>query len=97
MWMRPSPPRISWASRAWLIAALDRVADQLLVALHPVAALKDQRHVLAVVVEQVGIDAGEGADPAGGGPGAGRAAVAHGDTLAAFDQRPDLGPESTIG
>ena len=51
-------------------AALDRVGDQLLVPLEPVAATEDQRDVVAVLVDRVGIDAGEGADPAGRGPGA---------------------------
>ena len=69
---------------------LDRVADQLLVALQPGLAAVDQRHQLAALVDIVAVDAGEGADAAGRRPGAAAEPVRDRDALAAFDQRPDL-------
>ena len=88
--MRPSPLPGRVGEPRLADPALDRVGDQLLVALEPVAAAEDQRDVLAVLVDHVRIDAREGADAAGRGPGAGRAAAADGDALAALDQRPDF-------
>ena len=71
-------------------AAPDGVVDELLVALLAGAAAIDLRDGPAVLVVVVGIDAGEGADTAGGGPGARAQAVGHADPLAPFDQGQDL-------
>ena len=78
-------------------AALDRVGDQLLVPLEAVAPAEHAGHVLAVRVEHVGVHAREGSDPAGRGPGPGRAAVADRDSLAPLDQGPDLGTRQDHG
>src|SRR5262249_33280731 len=70
--------------------ALDRVGDQLLMALAPglpAILLQDQPPLL---VKGIGIDAGEGADPPALRPGARALAVGDRDALAALDQRKDL-------
>ena len=51
----------------------------------------------AVLVVEVGVDAGERADAAGRRPGAGRHTGSDGDALAAFDQRQDLGTRHADG
>ena len=71
-------------------AAPDRVVDELLVTLLSRAPAIDLRHGTALLVVGIGVDAGEGADAAGGGPGAGTQAVGHADALAPFDQGQDL-------
>ena len=73
-------------------AAPDRVVDQLLVPLLAGAAAVGLRNRPAALVVVIGIDAGKGADTAGGGPGAGAQAVGHADALAALDQGQDLAP-----
>ena len=73
-------------------AAPDGVVDELLVALLAGAAAIDLRNGPAVLVVVVGIDAGEGADTAGGGPGARAQAVGHTDALAPFDYGQNLAP-----
>jgi hypothetical protein len=68
----------------------DGVADQLLVALAPGAPQVALRDLFTGLVDAVGVDAREGADPATGGPGTRTFAVRHGDALAAFDERQHL-------
>src|SRR5205814_10528135 len=75
-----------------LDAAGDRVGDQLLMPLAAGAAEIDLRDQLAFVVVAVGIDAGEGADPARGGPCAGTLAVRDRDAFAPPAERQDLAP-----
>src|SRR5262249_26280164 len=72
--------------------ARDRVADQLLVTLAARPAVIELRLPPALLVEAVGIDAREGADPARGRPGARALAVRDRDALAAFHQRQHLAP-----
>ena len=71
-------------------AAVDGVGDQLLVAIASGTATINLRNDLALVVERIGVDAGEGPDTAGGGKGAGAAPVGNRDALAAFDDRQHL-------
>src|SRR6266567_2318528 len=73
-----------------LNAAGDGVGHQLLVALAPGAAEIKLRDWLAGLVVAVGVDAGERADPARGGPGARTLAVRDRNALAAFDKRQHL-------
>src|SRR5690349_8541932 len=75
-----------------LDAAGNRVGDELLMSLAPGAAVIDLRDQLAVLVVAVGVDAGEGADPARGGPGPRTLAIRDRDALAAFDERQGLAP-----
>ena len=78
-------------------AALDRIGDELLMALAPGLAVIGLLDELAVLVEGIGIDAGEGADAAARGPGARTLAVGDRDTLAALDQREDLAARDDDG
>src|SRR5215469_632526 len=71
-------------------AAGDGVADQLLMTLGAGATEIDLLLRLAGLVGAIGIDAGEGADAARRGPGAGTLAIRHRDALAALDQRQHL-------
>src|SRR5579875_1667234 len=73
-------------------AAGDRVGDQLLVSLAPGAAVIDLPDKLAAFGVAVGVDPGERADPAGGGPGARAFPIRNRDALAALDERQDLAP-----
>src|SRR5947208_16619292 len=75
-----------------LDAAGDRVGDQLLMPLTAGAAEIDLRDQLALVVVAVGIDAGEGADPARGGPCPGALPVRDPDASVSPDDRPDPQP-----
>src|SRR5581483_496358 len=77
-----------------LDAAGNRVRDQLLMALAPGTALVDLRNALAGLAVAVGVDAGERADPARGGPRARALAVRNRDALAAFHQRQHLAPRN---
>src|SRR3546814_8295263 len=63
--------------------AADRMRDQFLVAFPARTAEIDLRDQYAVVVERIGVDAGEGADAAGLGPGPEAFAVGNGNALAA--------------
>src|SRR4029077_14539071 len=78
-------------------AALDRIGDELLMALAPGLAVIGLLDELAVLVEGIGIDAGEGADSAARGPGARALAVGDRDALAALDQREDLAARDDNG
>jgi hypothetical protein len=69
---------------------LDRVGDELFVALTSGAATVDDGDERAILVEGVGIDSGERTDAAARRPGARRFAVRDRDALAAFYQRQDL-------
>src|SRR5439155_26866147 len=71
-------------------AAADRIGDQLLMTLAPCLAVVDLGQQIAIGIEGIRIDAGECSHPATGGPGTRTLAVGYRDTLAAFDQRPDL-------
>src|SRR5262249_31052030 len=73
-------------------AAGDGVGDQLFVPFAPGTAVVDLRDRLAEPVKAVGVDPGEGADSAGGRPGARALAVRHRNALTAFDQRQYLVP-----
>src|SRR3546814_2853979 len=74
--------------------AADRMRDQFLVAFPARTAEIELRDQDAVVVERIGVDAGEGADAAGLGPGPGAFAVGNGNALAAFDQRQHIAPRN---
>ena len=78
-------------------AALDRVFDQFAVAFAPRVAAVDHRDIVAVVVQQLRVDAGKGAGAAGRRPGAGAFTVRHGDALAALDQRQHLAARQPDG
>src|SRR5439155_20535932 len=73
-----------------LNAAGDRIGDQLLVPLAPGTPRIELRDQFAAFVVAVGVDPGERADPARGGPSAGTLAIGDRDALAAFDQRQGL-------
>ena len=68
MWMRPCAVRALVGDAGLMDAAGDGEANQLLMALAPGAAVIDLGHSSPVLVEAVGIDAGEGADAAGRPP-----------------------------
>src|SRR3546814_16600960 len=74
--------------------AADRMRDQFLVAFPARTAEIELRDQDAVVVERIGVDAGEGADAAGLGPGPGAFAVGNGNALADLDQRQPLTPRN---
>src|SRR6185369_9769558 len=78
-------------------AALDRIGDELLVALAPRLAVIGLLDELAVLVEGIGIDAREGADAPARGPGARTLAVGDRDALAALDQGKDLAARDDDG
>ena len=80
-----------------LDAAGDRIGDQLLMPLAPGAPGIELRDQFAGLVVAVGVDPGEGADPAGGRPGARALAIRDRDALAAFDQRQRLAPGNHQG
>src|SRR5262249_6968524 len=71
-------------------AAADRIGDQLLMPFAPRLAVIDLRDQVAIGIERVGIDAGEGAYAVARRPGAGTLAVGDGDAFAALDERPDF-------
>ncbi len=73
-----------------LHGAFDRIGDQLFMARGARLAEIELGNEIAVDVIAVRIDGGDGADAAGGGPGAGAGMIGHGDALAALDQRPHL-------
>src|SRR4029077_15236436 len=73
-----------------LDAAGDRVGGELLVPLTAGVARIDLRGQVAGLAVTVGVDAGKGADPGRGGPGAGTLAVRDRNALAALYQRQHL-------
>ena len=77
--------------------ALDRVGDQLVVALAPRLAAVDLPDDLTVLVEMVGVDARERAHAPGRGPSAGAFAVRDRNALAAFDDGQDLAARNQQG
>ena len=70
--------------------AVDRIFDQLFVAVATGQRLIDLRDDAPLRVVAVGIDRGDGADAAGRRPRAAAGVVGRADALAAFDQRPDF-------
>ena len=72
--------------------AVDRVADQLLVPLAPGQRMVDLGDDPPFGVVAVGVDRGDGADAAGGGPGARAQCVGRRHALAALDQRQHFAP-----
>src|SRR6185369_15174077 len=70
--------------------AIDRIFDQLFVAVAAGERLVDLRDDAAFGVVAVGVDRADGADTAGGRPGARASMVCRRHALAAFDQRPDF-------
>ena len=70
--------------------ALDGIIDELFMALFSCPATIDLRNGFAIAVVGIGIDAREGADRAGRGPGAGRQAIGHANAFAAFNQGQDF-------
>ena len=71
-------------------AALDAVADQLFEAFDAGRLRVDLRDRVAVLVIAVGIDRADSTDAASSSPGAGAHVIGGGNTLAAFDERPDF-------
>ena len=71
-------------------AALDAVAHQLFEAFDAGRLRVDLRDRVAVLVIAVGIDRADCSDAASSGPGAGTHVIGGGNTLAAFDERPDF-------
>src|SRR6202012_6007051 len=70
--------------------AVDRIFDQLFVAVAAGPCFIDLGDDASLGVIAVRIDRRNRADAAGRGPGAGACMVRRADALAAFDQRPDL-------
>src|SRR3546814_10534949 len=88
------PPRSTRTDTLFPYTTLFRSRDQFLVAFPARTAEIELRDQDAVVVERIGVDAGEGADAAGLGPGPGAFAVGNGNALAAFDQRQHIAPRN---